>query len=164
MEDWKITLAEGIVNYSKSGKKDVKITTKDNKTGAQVAQAMSANMQHLCADFKKITKNNNKNWSWGVVAEALVAPLAPGAGISTVAGAQAIQSGWKTFYVVTGSKQAQQQLMNNIKKVKNEVSEYKNASPAPQPVEEEKSLLSDNKTLVIAVLIIVALLIWALWK
>lgn len=150
MQDWKITIAEGIVSYTQSGSKDVKIVTKDNKTGAAVAQAMQANMKQLCADFKKITKNNNNVW-W-------LAALDGG----TTALYQATQSGWKTFFVQTGSKQAQEQLMNNIKKVKSEVSEYKNGAVdiEPSSIVEETGI--GKYVWIVAAVLAVAAIVWAL--
>lgn len=164
MQDWKITIAEGIVSYSKSGKKNVKIVTKDNKTGAAVAQAMQANMKNLCADFKGMSKYNKNNWSYALIG-SLVDPLAA---FSTAGLASAVGSGWKTFYIQTGSWQAQEQLMNNIKKVKTEVSEYKNTAADPTPVATDDPKGNDeqkNSYLWIgAAIIAVILIVWALRK
>lgn len=165
MEDWKLTIAEGIVSYSKSGKKNVKITTSNNKTGAAVAQAMQSNISKLCADFKGMSKYNKKNWSYALLG-SLVDPLAA---FSTAGLASAVGSGWKTFYIQTGSWQAQEQLMNNIKKVKNEVSEYKNTKfePSPTDTADDKGGNGDqtNSWLWIgAAVMAVVLIIWALKK
>lgn len=164
MQDWKITIAEGIISYSKSGSKDVKIVTKDNKTGAAVAQAMQANMKQLCADFKGISRSKQQNW-WNVgLAEAIIG--IPGVGSGALAGiygtSALVGSGWKTFFVETGSKQAQEQLMNNIKKIKSEVSEYKNGAVdiEPSSIVEETGI--GKYVWIVAAVLAVAAIVWAL--
>lgn len=161
MEDWKLTLADGIVSYKKAGKKDVKIVTKSNKVGKQVAQAIltGCSSKALSTDFKGITANQNNNW-WLI---PVVGPLLPGA-VETVAGVQALNSGMKEFYVNTGSKQAQAEFIERLGKVLNEVNEYKNSSAVPVSTPQPEGGLSNNTILIIAAVLIVAAIVWALWK
>ena len=163
MEDWKITIAEGITSYSKSGKKDVKIVTKDNKTGKEVAKAITTGVNAsypLSTDFKGITANQNNNW-WLI---PFVGPLLPGA-VETVAGIQAINSGMKVFYVNTGSKQAQDEFIERLGEVIAEVNEYKNSSLAPVTSGgNDDDTRRKNILLIAAAVLIIAAIVWALWK
>lgn len=164
MESWKITIAEGIRSYSRSGKKDIKIVTNNKKTGREVAQAIVTGVSvsyPLSTDFKGISANQNNHWWWTVAAEYLI--RIPGAGASTVAGVQAINSSMKEFYVNTGSKQAQDEFIERLGKVIAEVNEYKNTTVPVVPQDDDRGL-SNNTVLIIAVVLIVAALVWALWK
>lgn len=164
MESWKITIAEGVRSYSRSGKKDIKIVTNNKKTGKDVAQAIVTGVNAsypLSTDFKGISANQNNNWWWTVAAEALIG--IPGAGASTVAGIQAINSSMKEFYVNTGSKQAQDEFIERLGKVIAEVNEYKNSAAAAVPEDTPRGL-GNNTVLLIAAVLIVAALVWALWK
>lgn len=138
MEDWKITLSEGILSYSKMGKKKVQIKCADNATGKQVAQAVTVGVQSypLSTDFKKIEK-----------------------GIS-----------YKDFAVVTGSWQAQEEFIERLERVLREVNDYKNKlTPAatgtsdadPKDLQDTKK---KNRLLIFAAIVIVAVIVWALWK
>lgn len=161
MESWKITIAEGIRSYSRSGKKDIKIVTNNKKTGKEVAQAIVTGVNAsppLSTDFKGITANQNNNW-WLI---PFVGPLLPGA-VETVAGIQAINSSMKEFYVNTGSKQAQDEFIERLGKVIAEVNEYKNSAAAAVPEDTPRGL-GNNTVLLIAAVLIVAALVWALWK
>lgn len=161
MESWKITIAEGVRSYSRSGKKDVKIVTNSKKTGKEVAQAIVTGVNAsypLSTDFKGITANQNNNW-WLI---PFVGPLLPGA-VETVAGIQAINSSMKEFYVNTGSKQAQDEFIERLGKVIAEVNEYKNSAAAAVPEDAPRGL-GNNTVLLIAAVLIVAALVWALWK
>lgn len=161
MESWKITIAEGIRSYSRSGKKDIKIVTNSKKTGKEVAQAIVTGVNAsypLSTDFKGITANQNNNW-WLI---PFVGPLLPGA-VETVAGIQAINSSMKEFYVNTGSKQAQDEFIERLGKVIAEVNEYKNSAAAAVPEDAPRGL-GNNTVLLIAAVLIVAALVWALWK
>lgn len=167
MESWKITIAEGIRSYSRSGKKDIKIVTNNKKTGKEVAQAIVTGVNAsypLSTDFKGISANQNNHWWWTVGAEAIAGLLViPGAGASTVAGIQAANSSMKEFYVNTGSKQAQEEFIERLGKVIAEVNEYKNTT-APVVTQDDDRGLGNNTVLIIAVVLIVAALVWALWK
>lgn len=156
MESWKITIAEGIRSYSRSGKKDIKIVTNNKKTGKEVAQAIVTGVNAsypLSTDFKGITANQNNHWWWA---------LLPGA-VEIVAGIQAINSSMKEFYVNTGSKQAQDEFIERLGKVIAEVNEYKNSAAAAVPEDTPRGL-GNNTVLLIAAVLIVAALVWALWK
>lgn len=156
MESWKITIAEGISSYSRSGKKDIKIVTNNKKTGKEVAQAIVTGVNAsypLSTDFKGITANQNNHWWWA---------LLPGA-VGIVAGIQAINSSMKEFYVNTGSKQAQDEFIERLGKVIAEVNEYKNSAAAAVPEDTPRGL-GNNTVLLIAAVLIVAALVWALWK
>lgn len=159
MESWKITIAEGVRSYSRSGKKDIKIVTNNKKTGKEVAQAIVTGVNAsypLSTDFKGITNNNNKVW-WAM----LVDPT--GAIGTTIAGWQVANSGTKEFFVKTGSKQAQDEFIERLGKVIAEVNEYKNSAAAAVPEDTPRGL-GNNTVLLIAAVLIVAALVWALWK
>ena len=162
MDSWKITIAEGITSYSKSGKKNVKIVTKDKKTGGEVAQAILTGVNAsypLSTDFKGITRVNPNNTKiLGIVEEILV----PGIPTVTLINA-ASGSGYKEFFVKTGSKQAQEEFIERLGKVIGEVNEYKNTT-APVVTQDDNRGLGNNTVLIIAVVLIVAALVWALWK
>ena len=163
MEDWKVTIAEGVVSYSKSGKKNVKIVTKSKKVGGEVAQAVltGASNQALSTDFKGITRVNPDNTKiLGVIEEILV----PGIPTITLINA-ATGSGYKEFFVKTGSKQAQDEFIERLGKVIAEVNEYKNSTPvAVTSGGNDSDTRRNNILLIAAAVLIIAAIVWALWK
>lgn len=164
MEDWKVTIAEGVVSYSKSGKKNVKVVTKDKKTGGEVAKAVLTGVNAsypLSTDFKGITRVNPDNTKLlGAIEEILV----PGIPTITLINA-ATGSGYKEFFVKTGSKQAQDEFIERLGKVIAEVNEYKNSTPvAVTSGGNDSDTRRNNILLIAAAVLIIAAIVWALWK
>lgn len=170
MESWKLTLADGIVSFSKSGKKNIQIVTKDSTTGQQVAQAIITGVKTgnppLSTDFKGVSRSDPDNWNramWGSF--FLGDPLAV---YSTTLAIQGLNSWSKEFYVETGSKEGQEEFIERLERVLAEVQRYKNGASNPTPTTStaitEQSVSKSNTTLIIVAIVAVAAIVWALWK